>query len=53
MPVSPLKKPCVVANYFNVLTQFVVTVCGYILLVLTKLAPDDLKTHVKFTNGAS
>ena len=25
VPVSPLRKPCMVANYFNILTQFVVT----------------------------
>ena len=26
---------------------------GYMYVVLTKLAPDDLKHMVKFTNGAS
>ena len=25
---------------------------GYVYVVLTKLAPDDLKHMVKFTNGA-
>ena len=28
IPVSPLRKPYMVANYFNILTQFVVTAYG-------------------------
>ena len=48
IPVSPLRKPCMVANYFNIICGH--CIWGYMYVVLTKLAPDDLKHN--FTNGA-